>query len=169
MLDQGGLRSLRVKAMAETHLLRIDQDAFMQLRDAKDSARLHRDSKYLPHDVRPFTKTNEFIERELRHESPTAADFTSVSGETIADRARGHYPSFLAAGDETMDANRLRFVQALEEFTDRELASLASVMHVRQYVGGEYVFRKATEPTPAISFSQAISREAARSLAQDSK
>ena len=41
-----------------------------------------------------------------------------------------------------MDANRLRFVQALEEFTDRELALLASVMHVRQYVGGEYVFRK---------------------------
>ncbi|MEE2757358.1 MAG: cyclic nucleotide-binding domain-containing protein [Myxococcota bacterium] len=41
-----------------------------------------------------------------------------------------------------MDANRLRFVDALEEFTDRELELLASVMHVRQYVGGEHVFRK---------------------------
>jgi CRP/FNR family cyclic AMP-dependent transcriptional regulator len=41
-----------------------------------------------------------------------------------------------------MDANRLRFVEAFETFSDRELELLASVMHARQYVGGEYVFRK---------------------------
>jgi CRP-like cAMP-binding protein len=46
-----------------------------------------------------------------------------------------------------MDANRLRFVEVLDTFSDRELELLASVMHVRQYVGGEFVFRKGDRAT----------------------
>ena len=41
-----------------------------------------------------------------------------------------------------MDANRLRFVEVFDSFDDRELELLAGIMHVRQYVAGESVFRK---------------------------
>ena len=97
-LIKGGPRSLRVKAMAETHLLRIDRSAFMQLRDAKDSAAYTVIRNICLTMCDRLRKTNEFIERELRHESPTAADFTSVSGETIADRARGYLSKLFGRG-----------------------------------------------------------------------
>ena len=41
-----------------------------------------------------------------------------------------------------MDANRLRFIEVFDSFDDRELELMASVMHARQYVSGESVFRK---------------------------
>ena len=41
-----------------------------------------------------------------------------------------------------MDANRLRFIQVFDNFDDRELELLASVMHAHSYVGGETVFRR---------------------------
>jgi CRP/FNR family transcriptional regulator, cyclic AMP receptor protein len=46
-----------------------------------------------------------------------------------------------------MDANRLRFVEVFDDFDDRELELLASVMDSRRYRPGQHVFRKGDRAT----------------------
>tara|TARA_B100001250_G_C19585048_1_gene693818 strand:+ start:254 stop:742 length:489 start_codon:yes stop_codon:yes gene_type:complete len=46
-----------------------------------------------------------------------------------------------------MDANRLRFVEVFDNFDDRELELLASVMDSRRFRAGQSVFRKGDRAT----------------------
>ena len=46
-----------------------------------------------------------------------------------------------------MDANRLRFVEVFDDFDDRQLELLASVMDSRRFRPGEAVFRKGDRAT----------------------
>ncbi|MEE2757357.1 MAG: cyclic nucleotide-binding domain-containing protein [Myxococcota bacterium] len=97
-LIKGGPRSLRVKAVSETHLIRIDREKFADLRSAKNAAAYTVIRNICLTMCDRLRKSNEFIERELRHETPMAADFTSVSEDTLADRARSYLSKLFGRG-----------------------------------------------------------------------
>jgi CRP-like cAMP-binding protein len=98
-LIKGGPRSLRVKANEPTELIRLDRAKFAALRDAKDVAAYTIIRNICLTMCDRLRNTNEFIERELRHEAPLAADFTGVQGQTVADRARGYLSRLFGKGD----------------------------------------------------------------------
>jgi CRP-like cAMP-binding protein len=89
-LIRGGPRSLRVKAMEGTDLIRIDREAFGNLRNAQDIAAYTVIRNICLTMCDRLRNTNEFIERELRHEAPLAADITSIQAESVAERARAY-------------------------------------------------------------------------------
>ena len=97
-LIKGGPRSLRVKAVSETHLIRIDREKFAALRSARSAAAYMVIRNICLTMCDRLRNTNEFIERELRHESPMAADFTSVSAESMAERARSYLSKLFGRG-----------------------------------------------------------------------
>ncbi|MBV70875.1 MAG: hypothetical protein CMH52_05945 [Myxococcales bacterium] len=97
-LIRGGPRSLRVKAISEAYLIRIDREKFVDLRRAKNSAAYTVIRNICLTMCDRLRKSNEFIERELRHETPMAADFTSTSEESLAERARTYLSKLFGRG-----------------------------------------------------------------------
>ena len=97
-LIKGGPRSLRVKCLDDVKLIRIDRAAFHSLRLAKDAAAYTVIRNICLTMCDRLRITNEFIERELRHESPTTADFTSLHSSSIAERARSYLSKLFGKG-----------------------------------------------------------------------
>ena len=83
-----GPRSLRVKCLQPTSLLRIDRRKFEELRLALDSAAYSVIRNICLTMCDRLRSTNEFIERELRHEAPLRADETRMSRQSVGERAR---------------------------------------------------------------------------------
>ncbi len=99
-LIKGGPRSLRVKATERTELLRVDRAKFEALRNEKDIAAYTIIRNICLTMCDRLRNTNEFIERELRHEAPLAADFTGTQHQSIADRAREYLSKLFGRGDD---------------------------------------------------------------------
>jgi hypothetical protein len=76
--------------MEGTDLIRIDREAFGNLRNAQDIAAYTVIRNICLTMCDRLRNTNEFIERELRHEAPLAADITSIQAESVAERARAY-------------------------------------------------------------------------------
>ena len=87
-LIKGGPRSLRVKAIGPAQLIRIDREAFSALRQAKDIAAYTVIRNICLTMCDRLRTTNQFIERELRHESMETADITSMGQTTVGQRAK---------------------------------------------------------------------------------
>ncbi len=87
-LIKGGPRSLRVKAIGPVELIRIDRSAFQELRAAKDIAAYTVIRNICLTMCDRLRTTNQFIERELRHEALETADITSMGGNTVGQRAK---------------------------------------------------------------------------------
>lgn len=87
-LITAGPRSLRVKCLQPTSLLRIDRRKFEELRLAPDSAAYSVIRNICLTMCDRLRSTNDFIERELRHEAPLRADETRISRQSVGERAR---------------------------------------------------------------------------------
>ena len=83
-----GPRSLRVKCLQPTSMLRIDRRQFDRLRLAQDSAAYSVIRNICLTMCDRLRSTNDFIERELRHEAPLRADETRMNRQSVAERAR---------------------------------------------------------------------------------
>ncbi len=93
-LIRPGPRSLRVRALQSGERIGIDRERFETLREQKDAGayRVLRNICVMSCDR--LRNTNEFIERELRHEQTVAVDETLGDRGTLVERAR-HYLSTL--------------------------------------------------------------------------
>jgi CRP/FNR family transcriptional regulator, cyclic AMP receptor protein len=87
-LITAGPRSLRVKCLQPTAMLRIDRRQFEALRQAQDSAAYSVIRNICLTMCDRLRSTNDFIERELRHEMPTRAAETRMGRQSVAERAR---------------------------------------------------------------------------------
>ena len=87
-LIKGGPRSLRVKTIGPTELIRIDRAAFQELRQAKDIAAYTVIRNICLTMCDRLRTTNQFIERELRHEAVETADVTTMGQSTVGQRAK---------------------------------------------------------------------------------
>ncbi len=90
-LITAGPRSLRVKCLQPTSMLRIDRRKFEELRSAKDSAAYCVIRNICLTMCDRLRSTNDFIERELRHETPTRAHETRMGRQSVGERARDYF------------------------------------------------------------------------------
>ena len=83
-----GLRSLRVRCLQPSSLLRLDREKFMAFREAGDRAAYTVIRNICLTMCDRLRNTNEFIERELNHERPLRASETRIEKQSLGERAR---------------------------------------------------------------------------------
>ena len=81
-------------------MIRIDRAAFAKMRSDQDIAAYTVIRNICLTMCDRLRSTNEFIERELRHESPAAADTTSVHSVPLAYRARAFFSKLFGKGND---------------------------------------------------------------------
>ena len=98
-LIRPGPRSLRVCAIKNSHLIGIDRERFETLREQQDAGVYQVLRNICVMSCDRLRTTNQFIERELRHEKVVQADETLGDRSGLVERARHYLSGLFGKGD----------------------------------------------------------------------